>query len=90
MARCFERLYYAYDAERRLSEVRDGDGQPLQRFGYLDSDALPDRTTDPLGHETWLAYDALGQLASVLAPDGGFTRYERDRQRTHEQDDCAK
>jgi RHS repeat-associated protein len=71
-------LYYAYDSQRRLTEIRDGDGQALQRLGYLDDDALPDRKIDPLGHETSLQYDTLGQLASVLAPDGGSTRFERD------------
>jgi YD repeat-containing protein len=71
-------LYYVYDSERRLTEVRDGEGQPLRQLAYVDGDVLPDRTIDPLGHDTWLTYDALGRLASVLAADGGMTRLERD------------
>lgn len=78
--RLLRTLYYAYDAERRLTEVRDGDGQPLQRFSYARGEVRPDRFTDPLGHETRFAYDALGRIESVLAPDGGSTRVERDAQ----------
>lgn len=71
-------LYFAYDEHRRLIEVRDGQGAPLQQFVHLDADALPDRRIDPLGHETLFSYDSLGQLASVQAADGGVTQVERD------------
>src|SRR5690606_23354075 len=72
--------YYAYDVERRLIEVRDGEGPPLRQLAYLDADALADRMTDPLGHDTWLSYDAIGRLRAVRAPDGGSTRWEYDAQ----------
>ncbi len=71
-------LYYVYDAERRLIEVRDGDGQPLRQLAHLNGDTLPDRTTDPLGNTSAWAYDAFGRLVSTLAPDGGETRVEYD------------
>lgn len=78
--RLLRTLYFTYDAERRLTEVRDGDGQPLQRFAYERDGALPVRFTDPLGHETRFSYDAFGRIESMLAPDGGTTRVERDAQ----------
>lgn len=71
-------LYYAYDSERRLIEVRDGTGQPLRQLAYANGDALPDRMIDPLGNEALFTYDARGRLTSKLAPDRGETRIEYD------------
>jgi RHS repeat-associated protein len=71
-------LHYSYDAQRRLQEVRDGDGPPLRRYEYLDGDTEPHRVIDPLGFEIALGYDRLGNLDSMLSPDGGSTRFSRD------------
>lgn len=71
-------LHYAFDAQRRLKEVRDGDGPPLRQFTYLDDDSRPDRVTDPLGFETAFNYDTSGSIDSILAADGGVTRFTRD------------
>ncbi|HKQ81282.1 MAG TPA: DUF6765 family protein [Steroidobacteraceae bacterium] len=77
--RALRSLYFAYDARRRLTETRDGDGPPLQQIRYLDDDDRPDIILDPLGAETRLAYDSLGRLNGVRAPDGGETQFEFDR-----------
>lgn len=71
-------LHYAFDAERRLKEVRDGDGPPLRQFTYLDGDSRPDRVIDPLGYETAFNYDTSGSIEAILAADGGATRFTRD------------
>lgn len=71
-------LHYIYDAQRRLKEVRDGDGPPLRQFTYQDADVHPDRIIDPLGFETAFAYDTSGNIDSILAADGGLTRFARD------------
>jgi YD repeat-containing protein len=71
-------IYYAYDGERRLIEIRDGEGAPLRQLVYTDADPRPDASIDPLGNESRLRYDSLGRISSVLAPDGGVTRIERD------------
>ena len=72
-------LYFVYDAQRRLTETRDGDGPPLRQLHYLDADNRPDVIQDPLGEETRLAYDTLGRLSHIYAPDGGSTQFEFDR-----------
>ncbi|HEY4365686.1 MAG TPA: DUF6531 domain-containing protein [Steroidobacteraceae bacterium] len=71
-------LHYSYDAQRRLSEVRDGDGPPLRRYTYRDDDAEPSGIVDPLGFVTSLSYDGFGSLTAILAPDSGITRFARD------------
>lgn len=75
----FRALQYVYDDRRRLIEVRDGEGPPLRQFTYLDGDSRPDRSVDPLGFETAFSYDDLGNIESILAPDGGLTRFSADR-----------
>lgn len=71
-------LHFTYDAQRRLKEVRDGDGPPLRRFIHQDDDVQPDRIIDPLGFETAFAYDANRNVDSILSADGGRTRFARD------------
>lgn len=71
-------LHYAYDAERRLKEVRDGDGPPLRQFVYAGDDARPGRIIDPLGFGTAFNYDVTGNIDSIVAADGGVTRFARD------------
>ncbi|MGH8174731.1 MAG: DUF6531 domain-containing protein, partial [Steroidobacter sp.] len=72
-------LHFAYDAQRRLTEVRDGDGPALRQLVYDDEDSRPDRVINQLGAETRLTYDVLGQLIGVTAPDGGLTQFSHDR-----------
>lgn len=72
------RLQFAYDEQRRLIEIRDGDGPPLQQLLHDDEDARVDRAIDPLGLVTAFDYDALGRLAAITAADGGRTRFEHD------------
>ncbi len=69
---------YVYDEQRRLMEVRDGDGPPLRQFAYTDDDSQPARITDPLGNATEFAYGFGGMLESMQAADGGVTRFRRD------------
>lgn len=71
-------LHYSYDAERRLREVRDGEGPPLRRYEYPDGDTEPSRVIDPLGFAIALDYDRFGNLDSILAADGGSTRFSRN------------
>lgn len=71
-------LHYAYDEQRRLKEVRDGNGPALQQLAYVDDDSYPDRVIDPLGFETAFNYDANGNIDSIRAADGALTRFARD------------
>ncbi len=72
---------YVYDDQRRLLEIRDGEGPPLRQLEYDGNDLYPARLIDPLGAVTRLTYDASHNPDSVTAPDGGVTRFRRDTRR---------
>ncbi|HLS81831.1 MAG TPA: DUF2235 domain-containing protein, partial [Steroidobacter sp.] len=71
-------LNYVYDVQRRLIEVRDGDGPPMRQLVYEDSDRLPDRAIDPMGTNTLFGYDSLQRLVAISQPDAGDTRLAYD------------
>lgn len=71
-------VHYVYDEQRRLTEIRDGDGPPLRQFAYAGDDSQPTRITDPLGHATEFAYGFGGLIDSMRAADGGITRLVHD------------
>lgn len=74
-------LRYAYDDQRRLREIRDGDGPPLRQIEYPDAGRSPQQIVDAMGNRTGFSYDAAGFVESMLAADGGITHYERDAER---------
>ena len=91
---------YAYDGDGNLMAVTDplGTARSATTGRRADVGRRPRRatpptspmkteqttSTDPLGHETQVAYDSLGQPAGIRDPEGKLdrTRVQR-RQRTH-------
>ncbi|HEU4603815.1 MAG TPA: DUF6765 family protein, partial [Steroidobacteraceae bacterium] len=76
--RLLKTLHFAFDPDRRLTEVRDGDGPALQQLGYSDADARPEQIVDALGRKTQLDYDSLGEVEQVVGAAGTTTAFERD------------
>ncbi|HEY6642172.1 phospholipase effector Tle1 domain-containing protein [Povalibacter sp.] len=70
---------YVYDEQRRLLEVRDGEGPPLRQLAYVGESLQPFQITGPMGEATEFAYGVSGSIESILAPDGGITRFGHDR-----------
>lgn len=69
---------YVYDEQRRLKEIRDGDGPPLRQFAYEGDELQPAKITDPLGNDTAFVYGIGGVVESIRAADGGVTYFLRD------------
>jgi RHS repeat-associated protein len=72
---------WSYDGEGRLTARSD----PLARSTQFHWDSYRlHGVTDPAGQHTRLAYDAAGNLDSLIGPDGATTRWQHDaRGRCH-------
>ncbi len=64
-----------YDANGRVSQVQDGDGNVFAKQDFVPGSFTGTRT-DGRGFVTNLTYDRRGNLLSEQTPEGGITRYE--------------
>jgi RHS repeat-associated protein len=67
---------FGYDAEGRLQQISDGDGN-LTTIDH-GPDGAPQRIVAPFGQETSLETDANGYLSSVTDPTGAETSFTSD------------
>lgn len=65
-------LQYTYDAERRLTKVKDAATGREYSFSYND-DGSRKEMTDPAGGKTTYGYDARGRLTGFTPPGGTTT-----------------
>lgn len=74
-------LRYIYDTQRRLSEIRDMDGETLTTYRYEnDQTKKPSQLIGPRGQTTSMTYDPLGRLVAITRDKGGVVTLDYDTQ----------